>query len=142
MSQLPQEFVERMKDMLGEEYAEFEKSYDAEKYQALRLNPLKVKKENFLKQNPFHLTPVPWEKNGFYYEAEDRPGKHAYHEAGVYYMQEPSAMAPAAYLQARPAGGFVRGRTGRVCVRSVRGTGRQEHAAWSGNEGRRTVGLQ
>ena len=102
MSQLPQEFVERMKDMLGEEYAEFEKSYDAEKYQALRLNPLKVKKENFLKQNPFHLTPVPWEKNGFYYEAEDRPGKHAYHEAGVYYIQEPSAMLPAALLEAEP----------------------------------------
>ena len=45
---------------------------------------------------------MPWEANGFYYEKEDQPGKHPYHEAGVYYIQEPSAMAPAAYLDAQP----------------------------------------
>ena len=49
---------------------------------------------------------VPWEANGFYYEKEDQPGKHPYHEAGVYYIQEPSAMAPAAYLDAQPGEKF------------------------------------
>lgn len=50
----------------------------------------------------FRLTPVPWAENGFYYEAEDAPGKHPYHEAGVYYIQEPSAMAPAGLLEVQP----------------------------------------
>lgn len=53
-------------------------------------------------ETSFHLQPVPWEANRVYYEKEDQPGKHPYHEAGVYYIQEPSAMAPAAYLDAQP----------------------------------------
>lgn len=99
---LPQDFLDRMKDMLGDEFQAFVDSYDNEKYQALRVNPLKADKEEFLAKAPFSLTPVPWAENGFYYCKEDTPGKHPYHEAGVYYIQEPSAMAPAAYLDAQP----------------------------------------
>lgn len=99
---LPLEFEQRMKQMLGEEYAAFEASYEKEKYQALRLNPLKVNKESFLEKTTFTLTQVPWEKNGFYYTAQDIPGKHPYHEAGVYYIQEPSAMAPVPFLEVKP----------------------------------------
>ena len=99
---LPLEFEQRMKQMLGEEYAAFEASYEKEKYQALRLNPLKVNKESFLEKTAFTLTQVPWEKNGFYYTAQDTPGKHPYHEAGVYYIQEPSAMAPVPFLEVKP----------------------------------------
>lgn len=99
---LPQEFKERMKLMLGEEYPAFEASYEKEKYQALRLNPLKAEREHFLANTVFHLAPVPWERNGFYYQAEDTPGKHPYHEAGVYYIQEPSAMAPVPFLDIMP----------------------------------------
>lgn len=50
----------------------------------------------------FHLTKVPWEADGFYYESTDQPGRHPYHAAGLYYIQEPSAMAPAPLLQAQP----------------------------------------
>ncbi|MBQ7841684.1 MAG: RsmB/NOP family class I SAM-dependent RNA methyltransferase [Lachnospiraceae bacterium] len=99
---LPQKFTERMQKMLGEEYPDFLLSYDNKKYQSLRVNPLKVNAEEFLQKNPFHLSPVIWEKNGFYYAEADQPGKHPYHEAGVYYIQEASAMAPAVYLDARP----------------------------------------
>lgn len=95
---LPQDFLERMRWMLGEEYPSFLDSYDRERYQALRLNGLKTEKDLFLSRSSFHLTPVPWAEEGFYYGAEDAPGKHPYHEAGVYYIQEPSAMAPALYL--------------------------------------------
>ena len=49
-----------------------------------------------------HLSKVPWAENGYYYEAEDCPGKHPYHDAGVYYIQEPSAMVPAELLGAQP----------------------------------------
>ena len=99
---LPQDFTERMKEMLGDEYIPFMASYDLPKYQSLRVNPLKTEVDDFLAHREFHLSPVIWEKNGFYYEAADTPGKHPYHEAGVYYIQEPSAMAPAAYLDAQP----------------------------------------
>lgn len=99
---LPIAFEERMKALLGEEYPAFLESYDKEKYQALRLNPLKVDKESFLERTAFTLTQVPWERNGFYYTMEDTPGKHAYHEAGVYYIQEPSAMAPVPFLEVKP----------------------------------------
>ncbi len=99
---LPREFEERMKGMLGEEYPDFENSYEKEKFQALRVNTLKADKEAFAKQAPFHLKQVPWEANGFYYESQDAPGKHPYHEAGVYYIQEPSAMAPVPFLKVKP----------------------------------------
>lgn len=99
---LPKDFQIRMQEMLQEEYADFLASYSGEKYQGLRFNPLKVNLSEFVKKNPFHLTPIPWAEYGYYYEGQDQPGKHVYHEAGVYYIQEPSAMAPAEYLEAQP----------------------------------------
>lgn len=99
---LPEKFERRMQDMLGEAYPAFLRSYDMEKYQSLRINPLKGDKEKFLTLASFSMEQVPWEKNGLYYSITDQPGKHPWHEAGVYYIQEPSAMAPAAYLEAKP----------------------------------------
>ena len=99
---LPIDFCTRMQAMLGTDYEAFLASYDHPRHQSLRINPLKTTAERFLSHNPFHLTPVPWTTTGFYYTAEDQPGKHPYHEAGVYYIQEPSAMAPAEYLGAKP----------------------------------------
>ena len=99
---LPKEFEERMQKMLGEEYPAFEKSYEKEKFQALRVNTLKGSKEDFAEKSPFALKQVPWEENGFYYTSADTPGKHPYHEAGVYYIQEPSAMAPVPFLEVEP----------------------------------------
>lgn len=99
---LPQEFVKRMQEMLQEEYPLFLQSFEHKNYQSLRVNPQKGSKEEFLQKSPFTLSPVAWEENGFYYGETDQPGKHPYHEAGVYYIQEASAMAPAVYLDARP----------------------------------------
>lgn len=102
MCMLPQAFTDRMKDMLGEEYTDFLQSYEETKNQALRLNPLKGDSGRFLELSLFTLTPVPWNENGYYYEEMDRPGRSPYHEAGVYYIQEASAMAPAFFLNAAP----------------------------------------
>ena len=99
---LPSAFLTRMQEMLGEEYEAFLQSYESGHYQSLRLNPRKTDREEFMEKSPFHLTPVAWEKNGFYYSEEDTPGKHPYHEAGVYYIQEASAMAPVGYLDVQP----------------------------------------
>ena len=49
---------------------------------------------------------VPWCDNGYFLNNDEfneiRPGKHPLHEAGAYYIQEPSAMAPVAYMDIRP----------------------------------------
>ncbi len=97
---LPEQFLNRMEHLLGEEYKAFLKSYENTQYKALRLNPLKVDRAQFLVSDS--LQPVPWEENGFYYTAELQPGKHPYHEAGVYYIQEPSAMMPVNFLDVKP----------------------------------------
>ena len=42
---------------------------------------------------------MPWTKNGFYYDHRKyTPSKHPYYYAGLYYIQEPSAMTPASVL--------------------------------------------
>ena len=99
---LPQAFTDRMKQMLQDEYSDFVKSYEETKNQALRLNPLKGDGGRFLELCPFHLSPVLWNKDGYYYDEQDKPGKHPYHEAGAYYIQEASAMAPVTYMEVRP----------------------------------------
>ena len=95
---LPQAFLNRMESMLGNEYPAFLESYDKDKYQALRLNSIKGDTAQMKEKVPFSLQPVAWAKDGFYYEKDDTPGRHPLHEAGVYYIQEPSAMAPVSYL--------------------------------------------
>ena len=103
IEQIPQEFLARMKTMLqDDEYPAFLAHYEQPKHAGLRVNTLKISVEDFLKINPFHLKPVPWTKNGFYYEEEDRPARHPYYAAGLYYLQEPSAMTPAAILPVTP----------------------------------------
>ena len=99
---LPKEFQNRMKQMLGEEYEAFLEGYDKPRFHALRRNPLKIEKEDFLKKIPYYLKPVPWTEHGYYYENEDQPGKHPFHEAGIYYIQEPSAMSVVEYLEVKP----------------------------------------
>ena len=95
---LPQAFLERMQQQLGEEYPAFLESLERPRAVALRFNPLK----GAAPELPFVLQPVPWEPMGFYYDPETRPGLHPYHEAGVYYLQEASAMAPVQLLDPQP----------------------------------------
>lgn len=99
---LPTEFLERMEKMLGEEYPEFLESYEKNEYKALRINPIKTSAADFQKKWESPLSKIEWEEEGFYYEGDIRPGKHPYHDGGVYYIQEPSAMAPVHYLEPKP----------------------------------------
>ncbi|MDE6059448.1 MAG: RsmF rRNA methyltransferase first C-terminal domain-containing protein [Clostridia bacterium] len=88
---LPAEFLARMRERLGETFPAFLSSYEVPPWRALRVNTLKVSREEFLRVSPFALEPVPWAQNGFYLEAE-KAGSDPYHFAGLYYVQEPSAM--------------------------------------------------
>ena len=95
---LPQAFLERMKAQLGDEYEDFLRSLERPRAVALRFNPLKGNAPEL----PFVGDPVPWEPEGYYYDPDSRPGLHVYHEAGVYYLQEASAMSPVALLDPQP----------------------------------------
>ena len=96
----PDGFEEKMKNLLGGDYPAFAASYALPRNVGLRLNPLKTDAPPDLGR--FGLTSVPWCAEGYCYDPQTRPGLSAYHEAGLYYLQEPSAMAPAALLDAQP----------------------------------------
>ena len=95
MKQLPEKFLSRMETMLGDEFPAFLQSYDFPRKFGLRVNTNKISVEKFLEISPFHLEPIPWIDNGFFYDEHDRPSRHPYYFAGLYYLQEPSAMTPA-----------------------------------------------
>lgn len=82
------------------EFAEFLASYERPRSAGLRLNPRKPLPEGVTL--PFCEAQVPWEPNGYYVCEGSRPGLHPWHDAGAYYLQEPSAMAPARLLDAQP----------------------------------------
>ena len=95
---LPLEFLKRMEAQLGDAYPQYLASLERPRAVALRFNPLKGERPvlDFVQEN------VPWEPMGYYYDPVARPGLHPYHEAGVYYLQEASAMAPVALLDPQP----------------------------------------
>ena len=95
---IPEAFLQRMQTQLGSEYPAFLESLERPRAVALRFNPLKGEAPGL----PFVGEPIPWEPMGYYYDPESRPGLHPYHEAGVYYLQEASAMAPVALLDPQP----------------------------------------
>lgn len=102
MADLPQSFLDSMKEILGEDYEAFLAGFDGQRQYGLRVNTLKMKLEEFERIAPFHLKKVPWISNGYFYEAEDAPAKHPFYSAGLYYLQEPSAMTPASRLKVQP----------------------------------------
>ena len=97
---LPKAFEEKMRKLLGDEADDFFNSYEEERRYGLRINPLKC--GDTLPDYLSGLKKIPWAEEGYYYEDPMRPGKHPYHEAGVYYIQEPSAMSVAEALEPKP----------------------------------------
>ena len=95
---LPQAFLQRIQTQLNDEYDAFLQSLERPRAVALRFNPLKGAQP----QLPFVGDAVPWEPMGYYYDPAARPGLHPYHEAGVYYLQEASAMSAVAMLDPQP----------------------------------------
>ena len=96
---LPEAFLNRMESQLGAEFPEYLASLERPRAVALRLNPLKT---GDFPELPFMGDPVPWAQYGYYYDPQARPGLHVWHEAGLYYLQEASAMAPVELLDLQP----------------------------------------
>ena len=103
---LPLGFPDRMRRLLGAEYPAFLASYDKPRRPALRVNPLRLDgiPDGVRALLPFLAERVPFTADGWYYPDDPalRPGRHPYHEAGLYYIQEASAMIPAALCPPRP----------------------------------------
>lgn len=100
---LPEAYVDQMRKLLGEAvFGEYMDSFEQPRWNGLRVNTTKISVEDFLKISPFELEPVPWTVDGFYFAVEDQPTKHPYYYAGLYYIQEPSAMAPVEALNINP----------------------------------------
>lgn len=107
MMNLPIEFEKKMKAFLGNEWDDFLYSYDNNRFQALRFNTLKVQspeeRMRILKTLKISSEKkVSWANEAYYFDENVRPGKHPYHEMGLYYIQEPSAMSAAALLAPKP----------------------------------------
>ena len=90
---LPERFKERMKEMLGEEYAEFEKALGEPNVRAIRVNTTKISVEDFLSRTSLTLSPIGYANDGFIPSNTEGIGKTPEHHAGMFYVQDPGAMA-------------------------------------------------
>ncbi|MHB1485462.1 MAG: RsmB/NOP family class I SAM-dependent RNA methyltransferase [Saccharofermentanales bacterium] len=114
---LPLQFVENMKILFTDfgmidEYDAFMRSFSEEPVRGIRMNSLKIHDakefEEILEQMYSEsgisgsAEKVPWSDDGYYIPADFMPGKHFYYPAGLFYIQEPSAMLPANVLDAKP----------------------------------------
>ncbi len=101
MINLPKEFTERMKKLLGDEYPLYEKALDNKPVKAFRINTDKISDAEFNKLNAFQCEKIPYVTNGYYINYE-KIGNHPYHHAGMIYVQEPAAMVPAESIDINP----------------------------------------
>ena len=100
MTCLPQAFIDRMAEQLGDELPAFLRTYEEPYQRGIRLNPMKPVDAAFLPEGL--MDAVPWEPTGRYLSMDSKAGAEILHEAGAWYLQEPSAMLPAAVLDAKP----------------------------------------
>lgn len=101
MISLPEKYKERMKLLLGEEYEKYIGALGEKPVRALRVNTDKISTEDFLRICPFPVEKIPYVENGFYFDL-DGIGNHPFHHAGMFYIQEPGAMAPAECIDVEP----------------------------------------
>lgn len=98
---LPIAFVRRMQEQLGPDAAAYFAAMEEPWHRGLRLNPMKPLPAD----HPLHgdlLEPVPWHAGGWYLSNDSTLGAHPLHEAGAYYIQEPSAMTAVSVLAPKP----------------------------------------
>lgn len=105
---IPEGFLNRMQSFLEADYNSFAESLRLQATSGLRANSFKVFPDKLLEMMPVELSPLPWCRTGFWLPAaEELPadfylGKHPYHAAGLYYLQEPTAMAVVEMLDPQP----------------------------------------
>ncbi len=101
MKSLPEKFISRMKNFEGFDFDAYMKALEEEPVKGFRVNTDKISLEDFQKINIFGNEKIPYVENGFYLNYE-KAGNHPYHHAGMIYIQEPGAMAPAECIDVAP----------------------------------------
>ena len=102
MKELPLEFSARMRDLLSEDsFARYEESLQQPAVRAFRVNTEKISLQDFESLNVFSCGKIPYAETGYYLDY-DKIGNHPYHHAGMIYVQDPGAMAPAECLTVQP----------------------------------------
>lgn len=101
MKNLPEKFTARMKNLDGFDFSAYEKALEEAPVKGFRVNTDKISLEEFEKINIFGKEKIPYVENGFYLDYE-KAGNHPYHHAGMLYIQEPGAMAPAECIDIEP----------------------------------------
>lgn len=103
MMNLPEAYQIKLNKILGEDYQQYLTAFDHKYGQTMRMNQLKTEPADFIRRLPFSdCREVPWCQKGYYTSQEERISLHPYYAAGLYYIQEPSAMAPAEFLPVKP----------------------------------------
>lgn len=100
--ELPEAFKEKMKNLMGEAYESLLDSYDQPESKGIRTNTLKLEPEELANKLPIKTQGVNWCREGFYIDHTVRPGKNPHYYAGLYYVQEPTAMAAVEVLDPKP----------------------------------------
>ena len=101
MKNLPIEYTERMKKLLGNDFDSYIESLNEPPVRGFRVNTEKISLDDFDKINIFSKEKIPYVKNGYYLDFS-KAGNHPYHHAGMIYIQEPGAMAPAECIDIEP----------------------------------------
>lgn len=99
---LPESYKIKMQKLLLDDYNEYNNSLLHPRQYGLRINTLKISKDDIYRLINYNFQPVDWCNEGFYYDDSIRPSKSVYYNAGLYYIQEPSAMSAAAALNVIP----------------------------------------
>ena len=99
---LPQDFLTRMKTLLGTEFEAYLAAMEEPALRGVRFNPLKCDFETFEHSVPYRLTPTPFSPLCVYAEGDARPGQLPAHHAGMFYAQEPSASSAVTVLSPQP----------------------------------------
>lgn len=94
------DYLRRMQNILPD-FEEYKACLGQAPYKGIRVNTLKISAAEFKKISPFALEQIEWENNGFLIE-DEKPGRSVYHDAGLFYVQEPSAMCAAPLLDVKP----------------------------------------
>ncbi len=97
--QLPPQFADRMKSLLGADYTDFCHALEKESdVKGLRVNTHKLSVEALCANMFAPLTAIPYVEGGFIVPSDADAGKHPFHHAGAYYMQDPGAMSAVASI--------------------------------------------
>lgn len=100
---LPEQYTDTMRRLLGEEeFAAYMESFEEKGFHGIRVNTLKTTPEELAELLQIPLEKIPFVDNGFYYDKNEKPAKHPLYYAGLFYIQEPSAMTPASVLPVEP----------------------------------------